>query len=238
MSRPNRLDLAGIPQHVLQRGVDRRPCFMLNIHYTVYLQLLQEYALRFECDVHAYVLMTNHVHLLVTPRHDGGVGRLIQALGRKYVSFANYSIGRTGTLWEGRYKSCLVGDAPYVLACYRYIEFNPVRARMVRSPEQYPWSSYATNAMGRCSTLVTPHAAYLDLSSVEAQRCTAYMEWIRSRDGARDDDQIRLLTNRQRAFACDELRKRLELQFSRPMGPLKAGRPRKLATETVLEPEL
>jgi putative transposase len=161
----------------------------------------------------------------------------MQALGRKYVSFANFTMGRTGTLWEGRYKSCLVGDDPYVLACYRYIELNPVRACMVRSPEAYGWSSFAANGMGRADDLLTPHAAYTDLGIDSRERRLAYVEWFRAREGARDEAAIRLLTNRQRAFAGDEFRQKLEREYARPMGPLKAGRPQK-PSDSVLEPEL
>lgn len=238
MSRPNRLDLPGVPQHIVQRGVNRSPSFMREIHYLAYLQLLGEYATRLDCDIHAYVLMTNHVHLLVTPHTKGGVGRLMQALGRKYVSFVNYTMGRTGTLWEGRYKSCLVGSAQYVLACYRYIEFNPVRAGMVSSPGQYRWSSYAANAIGRTNPLITPHAAYSSLAHAVDARCEAYLDWVRSREFHHDEASIRLLTSRQRAFGDDDFRAELEKEHLRPMGPLKDGRPRKSRAVAIRKPEL
>ena len=201
----------------------------------MYLRLLQEYATRFECAIHAYVLMTNHVHLLATPHNQGGVGKLMQAVGRKYVNFVNYSLQRTGTLWEGRYKSCLVGDDPYVLACYRYIEFNPVRARMARTPAEYRWSSHGANGYGRIDTLLSPHRALLSLAESPESRSTAYLAWLATREGNPDADAIRLLTNRNRAFAEDSFREALEREYSRPMGPLKAGRRRKAS---VLAPEL
>ena len=135
MPRSLRVDLPGVAQHVMQRGNDRRPCFFVEIDYIRYLQDLREIARREGCAVHAYVLMTNHVHLLMTPGATGSIGRTMQALGRRYVRYVNDRHGRTGTLWEGRYKACLVGTDQYLLRCYRYIEFNPVRAAMVARPE-------------------------------------------------------------------------------------------------------
>lgn len=146
MPRMKRLDLPGMAQHVIQRGNDRQACFFQETDYLRYLQDLHEAALHQACSIHAYVLMTNHVHLLVTPRTEGGVSRMMQALGRRYVRYVNDSSGRTGTLWEGRYKASLVDDERYVLACYRYIELNPVRAGMVAAPDEYRWSSHAANA--------------------------------------------------------------------------------------------
>lgn len=154
MPRPPRPDLAGVPQHVIQRGNDRQACFFHEDDRLTYLTLLREAALRHGCDVHAYVLMTNHVHLLVTPVEKGAVSRMMQTLGRNYVTHVNARYRRTGTLWEGRYKSCLVDSEDYVLACYRYIELNPVRAGMVETPSEYQWSSHRCNASDEPNPLV------------------------------------------------------------------------------------
>ena len=148
MARLPRLDLPGIPQHIVQRGNDRQACFADAADYLRYRQELGEAALRYDCALHAYVLMTNHVHLLTTPREPGGVSRMMQAIGRRYVGSFNARYRRTGTLWEGRFKSALVDSEHYVLACYRYIELNPVRAGIVTSPREYRWSSHARNAHG------------------------------------------------------------------------------------------
>ncbi|WP_372016631.1 transposase [Pseudoxanthomonas sp. 10H] len=134
MPRPPRLDPPGIARHVVQRGNDRQPCFFADIDRQRYLQDLRKLALAHACQVHAYVLMTNHVHLLVTPAHAGALAVLMQALGRRYVRYVNDHYRRTGTLWEGRYKACLVDGDDHLLRCYRYIELNPVRAGMVADP--------------------------------------------------------------------------------------------------------
>ncbi len=145
MPRQPRLDIAHIPQHIVQRGNDRQPCFFSDVDRERYLQELRELALREHCAVHAYVLMTNHVHLLMTPSEAGQIGHLMQSLGRRYVRYVNDRYHRTGTLWEGRYKSSPVDSETYLLHCYRYIELNPVRARMTTDPLHYPWSSHASN---------------------------------------------------------------------------------------------
>jgi len=134
MARLPRLDLTDVPQHVIQRGNDRRPCFLAEPDYRRYLRGLQEASLECRCQVHAYVLMTNHVHLLVTPTFRGGVSRMMQQLGRGYVGYFNAAHRRTGTLWEGRFKASLVDSERYVLTCYRYIEMNPCGPRWSRRP--------------------------------------------------------------------------------------------------------
>ena len=131
MARLPRLDLPGIPQHIVQRGNNRLPCFLDDVDRLRYLQLLEEALLATGCQLHAYVLMDNHVHMLATPPETGAVGRMMQRLGRRYVALFNARHARTGTLWEGRFKACLVDSTGYVLRCCRYIELNPVRARLV-----------------------------------------------------------------------------------------------------------
>lgn len=143
MPRLPRFDIVGVPQHIVQRGHDRLPCFAAEHDHVRYLQELREAALRHACDVHAYVLMTNHVHLLATPRAVGAVSRMMQMLGRRYVGCFNACYRRSGTLWEGRYKSCLIDSEDYLLRCYRYIELNPVRARMVAAPDIPPFLPWA-----------------------------------------------------------------------------------------------
>lgn len=149
MARQPRFDLPGVPQHIVQRGNDRQPRFADTAGYLRYRQELGEAARKHGCTLHAYVLMTNHVHLLATPAEPGGISRMMQAIGRRYVAAFNARYRRTDTLWEGRFKSALVDSERYVLACYRYIELNPVRAGMVAAPGDYRWSSYHANADGR-----------------------------------------------------------------------------------------
>jgi len=173
MPRSPRFDLAYVPQHVVQRGHDGGVCFRTSSDYRYYLEQLLRASRRWECDVHAYVLMPDHVHLLATASHVGALANMMQSIGRNYVGYFNTLYRRSGPLWEGRYHSCLV-DADYVLACQRYIELNPVRARMVEMPEAYPWSSYRANALGAADPLVTPHLVYTGLGRHDVDRRAAY----------------------------------------------------------------
>jgi putative transposase len=146
--------------HVIHRGNDRMACFRHDGDYLVYLALLRELAAKFRCAVHAYCLMTNHVHVLLTPESTDGCSRLMKNLGQRYVQYFNREHTRTGTLWEGRFRSCLTESARYVIACYRYIEMNPVRAGMVKHPGEYAWSSYAVNVGLHRDALVSPHIEF------------------------------------------------------------------------------
>jgi putative transposase len=229
MPRQPRLDLARVPQHVVQRGNDRQPCFFQDIDRIRYLDELREICLREDCAVHAYVLMTNHVHLLMTPQASGQVARVMQALGRRYVRYVNDRYHRTGTLWEGRYKACLVDSESYLLRCYRYIELNPVRAHMVASPADYPWSSYASNAQAMASPLIRPHPSYVDLAANPAERCAAYRALVEQAITPDELDSIRLHLQRQHAYGAERFRAAIEAQLSRRAGPAKIGRPRKSA---------
>jgi putative transposase len=200
MVRSPRPDLAGVAQHIIQRGNDRTACFRDDRDRRHYLTSLGHMALRYNCAIHAYALMTNHVHLLVTPVGVGAVSRMMQGIGRWYVSEFNIRHGRTGTLWEGRYKSCLVDTETYLLACYRYIELNPVRAGLVDDPSDYPWSSYVVNSGAQSSALVRPHEAYLTLGSTRETRGQAYRNLVRT---AMPDEllrEIRTYTQQQRAL--------------------------------------
>jgi putative transposase len=174
MPRRPRIKLAAVPQHLVQRGVNREPCFFSEEDYHCYLHWLQEAAADWRSVIHAYVLMTNHVHLLVTPGTADGPARLMQSLGRRYVQYINRHYKRSGTLWEGRYKSSAVQAEDYLLACQRYIELNPVRADMVADPGQYRWSSYRRHALGQPDRLVTPHPLYLALGRDDVSRQAAY----------------------------------------------------------------
>jgi len=227
MPRQPRLDLAGVPQHVVQRGNDRQPCFFREIDHVRYLDELREISLRESRAVHAYVLMTNHVHLLMTPSARGQVARVMQALGRRYVRYVNDRYHRTGTLWEGRYKACLVDTESYLLRCYRYIELNPLRARMVAAPADYPWSSFAGNALAVVNPLIRPHSAYLSLGAHTAERCAAYRALIEQAIAPDELDAIRLHLQRQHAYGSERFRAAIETQLLRRAGPARIGRPRK-----------
>lgn len=215
MPRQPRIDLPHIPQHVVQRGNDHRHCFFQAVDYVRYLDELRDVAAHAGCVVHAYVLMTNHVHLLLTPSETGRVGAMMQALGRRYVRYVNDRYHRTGTLWEGRYKACPVDSDSYLLRCYRYIELNPVRAAMVAAPGDYRWSSNAANALGSFDPLLTPHPAYLALGADAATRQQAYGALMVETLDPEELELIRLRLQRQHALGTDRFRAMIEAQLDR-----------------------
>lgn len=229
MVRLPRLDLPGIPQHVVQRGNDRQVCFVEDTDYLRYLQELGEAALKNSCALHAYVLMTNHVHLLVTPDEPGAVSRMMQAIGRRYVGAFNARYRRSGTLWEGRFKSALVDSARYLLTCYRYIELNPVRAGMVSAPGGYRWSSHARNALGAHEPRITPHRHYLELGNDDATRQYAYRTLINEALCPGEIDSLRAHTRQQKAWGSNRFQQQIEALTQRSAGLRPRGRPRLVA---------
>ena len=200
MARLPRLYLPGVPQHIIQRGINRQDCFISDKDFAAYAHWLDQSARRYQVAVHAWVFMTNHVHILATPQTEQGVSRMMQATGRHYVRYFNHTYGRTGTLWEGRFKSCLVDAEDYLLACHRYIELNPVRAGMVAVPEDYTWSSYKANGFGKQMKLWTPHHVYIELGATIRERATAYRESFAGHVDDRLFSQIRKATNRGMAL--------------------------------------
>jgi putative transposase len=174
MARLPRIVLPNVPIHVVQRGNDRMATFRAEDDFLRYRELLRQASERFECAIHAYVLMTNHVHLLLTPPSTEAASQMMQALGTRYVRYVNSRYQRTGCLWEGRFKSSVVDSENYLLTCARYIELNPVRAAIVSSPDHYSWSSYRCNAYGAPDSLITPHALYQSLGRSPVERRLAY----------------------------------------------------------------
>ncbi len=174
MARPRRLYVPDIPAHVVHRGVERRPVFFSDSDHARFLDLLCEGSGRYGVAIHAYVLMTNHVHILMTPESQDSISNLMRFLGGAYVPELNKRLERSGHLWGGRHHSSLITDPHYLLACYRYIELNPVRAGLSRHPGGYPWSSHRGNALGAPNALITPHEEYLTLSSTREGRLRAY----------------------------------------------------------------
>ena len=227
MARLPRLNLPGIPQHVIQRGNNRHVCFYTEQDYTVYLSKLKEYSEKYQVAVHSYVLMTNHVHLLMTPEEGNGVSKLIQSLGRYYVRYVNKTHGRTGTLWEGRYKSTLVDSENYFLTVSRYIELNPVRADMVGHPGEYPWSSYQKNAMGKLIKLITPHFCYQSLGKNDEERQTAYKALFQQMIPDDTLKEIREATNKAWVLGEERFIKQIEKQTGRCGAPKPRGGDRK-----------
>lgn len=228
MPRRARLILPDVPLHLIQRGNNRQLCFAADEDYRCYLDWLKEYAGKTGCRIHAYVLMTNHVHLLVSAERGEAPGELMKALGQRYVQYYNRTYRRSGTLWEGRYRSCPTQAEDYLLACQRYIELNPVRAGMVAHPADYRWSSYRANAQGEDDGLVTAHDVYLRLGSAAHDRQAAYRELFRFELEPGLVDQIRLATNGNFALGNSRFADELATALGRRVTPGKSGRPRKL----------
>lgn len=215
MARLPRLYVPGCSHHIIQRGNNRDACFFDERDYAFYLQQLQISAEQFSVAIHAFVLMTNHVHLLVTPSSSDSCGRMMQSLGRKYVKYINLTYRRTGTLWEGRYKSTLVGSEAYFLMVSRYIELNPVRAKMVASPSDYVWSSFRGNAMGKDIRLLTHHPTYLALGDTPAQRVIRYRSLFNDIIPTEMLEEMRECTNKSWVLGSTKFKTQIEAAANR-----------------------
>jgi putative transposase len=226
MPRRARISLPNVPQHIIQRGNNRAVCFYAEEDYTKYLEWLKEYADKTNCHIHAYVLMTNHVHLMISTQQPEAIGTMMKALGQRYVQYINRTYKRTGTLWEGRYKSCPTQAESYLLSCQRYIELNPVRANMVEHPAEYQWSSYRSNGQGEPSDLIKPHMIYEQLGFNQETRQDAYRELFRYQLDPKLVDEIRQSTNGNYVLGdarfAEQIAEALGVRVSRG----KAGRPR------------
>jgi putative transposase len=227
MPRRARLRVAKRPIHLIQRGNNRSACFGTSADRSLYLHLLSEQADKYDCAVHAYVLMTNHVHLLVTPASADGASHLMKHLGQRYVQYINRSYGRTGTLWEGRFKSSIVQEQWHLLRCYRYIELNPVRANMVRHPGDYNWSSYRSNTGREPSMLVKPHPEYLALGATDEQRHDAYRALFGSALEANWLSDIREATSAGYVLGTEGFKAEMAAALLRRVDRGRSGRPRK-----------
>ena len=230
MPRLPRFVITGQPQHLIQRGNNRQDIFNEHGDYHFYLEKLKEAADKHQCDIHAYVLMTNHVHLLVTPHRDDSIGKMMQMLGRYYVQYFNARNKRTGTLWEGRYKATLIDTQQYLLTCMRYIELNPVRAgNMADHPSHYPWSSYRYHALGQRNELITAHREYVRLGATGAQRQAAYRQLFRTHIPEKTLEAIREATNKAWALGSERFLQRMTRQLDRAVRSSDHGGDRKSA---------
>lgn len=225
MPRRARLAIAGIPWHIIQRGNNRSPCFYHEEDYQFYLEQLELQAMKFGCLVHAYCLMTNHVHLLVTPIEKESASLMMKHLGQRFVQYINRSYGRSGTLWEGRFKSCITQEERYALACYRYIELNPVRAGMVSQPQDYLWSSYKLNAYGHPDSCITPHRLYLGLGATQEDRLAAYRTLVENAMNENDIKAIRSATNGNFVLGNNRFQREIEKALGQRTHPGRPGRP-------------
>ncbi len=227
MARLPRYFVPGQAQHIIQRGNNREPIFAARTDYSFYLDCLQDAIERHGLNVHSYCLMTNHAHLLASPKEEDSIGKTLQSLGRRYVQYFNYSYDRTGTLWEGRYKATLIDSERYLLTCMRYIELNPVRAGMVKHPGDYPWSSFSANARGEADELITPHDLYRRLGRSHAARQGVYRQLFRAALGKSELEAIRTATNTGWVLGNDRFREKIERLSGRRAAPKPRGRPRK-----------
>ena len=234
MPRHARAILPEVAVHIIQRGNNRSACFHRDADYLVYLDHLCELSRRHGCEIHAYCLMTNHVHLLVTPRAANACALLMKNLGQRYVQYVNRSRDRTGTLWEGRFRSCIAQSDRYVLACYRYIELNPVRAGMVTRAGDYRWSSHLANAGAIRAPWLAPHPEYLALGSDAGARFSAYRALVDSGLDATQLAEIRAATNSGGALGDAAFRSLAARALGRRLTVGRAGRPPKRKSGTDL----
>jgi len=227
MARLPRIDVPGIPQHLIVRGNNRCTIFRDDADRMIYLGFLEGALRTCACDLHAFVLMTNHVHLLVTGQVDGEISELMQIVGHKFARLMNLRWGRTGTLFEGRFRSCPVESETYLLACMRYIELNPVRAGMVQQPADYPWSSFFANASGNPGLPVVAHEVYRQLGANPEERGLRYRQLVAAGIPGGELERIRTSARQGRALGNENFGNRLQASLGRPVAPTMPGRPRK-----------
>jgi putative transposase len=225
MARLARLTLPGLPHHVIQRGNNRQPIFITTADYQRMLDLLDENAKKFGVDLHAYVLMSNHFHLLATPQTDTSLPQMMQAVGRSYVRYFNDLQSRTGTLWEGRYRSTLIQTDRYLLTCMAYIDLNPVRSGMVLEAQDYPWSSHGAYVGIKSDKLITPHALYWDLANTPFGREVAYADMVKAGVSANHQSALTRSALAGWALGEDDFVDDLQKRTLRRVQQAKAGRP-------------
>jgi putative transposase len=227
MPRLCRYFLQYVPQHIVQRGNNRQSVFFQDLDYDFFQACLNDAAIIYGCDIHAFALLPNHIHLLVTPQEADSVPKMMQSIGRRYVQHFNSTYQRSGTLWEGRYRACLVEPGGWLLDCYRYIELGPVRAGAADRPDDYPWSSHRFHVLGEKIGFVTPHACYRTLGSSDVARQNAYRQLCE--DGMHDEAlcAIRASLTAGRVYGSEDFKDSLEQRLARPVRAGKPGRPRK-----------
>jgi len=226
MPRRARLELSSIPMHITQRGVNRCAVFFDPGDRRHYLRLLHRAARQHEIAVHAYALMDNHVHLLTSSEAVGSTSAAMRWLGQCYAQAFNRRYGRTGTLWEGRFKSCLVECENYLLAVYRYIDLNPVRAAMADSPEQYPWSSARGNLGLWRDPILTPHAVFQSLATHGDVRRRTYRDWLLQGISQQDLDAIRASLQQEKVLGSKRFRGMVKRTLNQDATWRPSGRPK------------
>lgn len=227
MARLPRYFVKDVPLHIILRGNNREPIFANDEDCQFFKETLIDASQRHNLAIHAYIFMTNHVHMLASPGSEECAPKVMQSVGRRYVQYFNYRYHRTGTLWEGRYRATVVEAERYLFECMRYIELNPVRANMIRHPRDYAWSSYRANAEGKADALVTPHRLYRSLGRDESARRSAYRALVKEPLSAESLDTIRNRTNKGWALGGKRFQAKIERLAERRPGPLAKGRPKK-----------
>ncbi len=230
MARLPRYVIPGQPQHIIQRGNNRQVIFAAEADFQFFRDALVEAANKHDLAIHAYVWMTNHIHLLASPGADDSISKVFQSVGRRYVQHFNFTYGRSGTLWEGRYRATVVDSEQYLLTLMRYIELNPVRAGMVAHPRDYPWSSHAFNALGETgpnSSWLTPHGEYLRLGRKPNDRQSAYRQLFRAAISGTELKAIRESTHKGWALGSERFKEKIEALSHRQASSKGVGRPRK-----------
>ncbi len=224
MTRRRRIFVPGYPLHVVQRGNDRCAIFLNDSDRIRYLDFLVDAAGRHECAVHCYVLMGNHVHLLMTPGTKESLAATMQSVGIRYVRYFNTTYERTGGLWEGRYRASLVNTDRYLAACYRYIELNPVRANLVANPADWPWSSHRLHAFGEPDRVVSVHDNYADLGPTAQHRRSRYRRWFRDSPTEDELKNIRETIRQELVLGDDAFKQQLESRQLHPVRLARKGR--------------
>ena len=228
MARLPRLTLPGYPHHFIQRGNNRQAIFASQADYQTLLNLLLENAQKFKVAIHAYVLMPNHFHLLATPETADGLPQMMQAVGRRYVRWFNDAQGRSGTLWEGRYKSTVIDTDRYLLTCMAYLDLNPVRAGLVGQAADYAWSSHGHYIGQRVDKLISPHPLVWGLGNTPFAREAAYADLVRGGISASQTVQLTEAALRGWALGDKDFVAGLQMQTQRRVSKATAGRPLKV----------
>ena len=226
MPRKPRFFLPDVPAHIVQRGHNREAVFFEDEDYRAYLSWLKDASIKYNCRIHAYCLMTNHIHLLATPDRSDGITLMMQYVGRYYVPYINHKYGKSGSLWEGRYKASLVDAENYLLLCMRYIELNPVAAGMVSTASHYPWSSYRCNAQGKADALISAHSVLTGFISNEGGR-DAYKQLFKAQQDELTNSQREITAAAQTGtpLASKRFREQIEKTLGQKVGQARRGRP-------------